>query len=181
MNRCAPLPTALPALLLAGLIAWPLPVLADRAHQHGAARLDIAQDGRQLTIELEAPLDDLLGFERAPRTDVERRSVDKMLAVLRAGAGLFRIDAAARCTLAGAELASAALKLGPPATQAADAHADLNASWRFDCTGGAPAHVDVGLFEAFQRMGRIEVQVATPKSQRKATLVRPATRVLLPR
>lgn len=170
-----------PALVLAATMAWPLSAVADKAHQHGAARLDIAQDGRVLGIDLEAPLDDLLGFERAPRTDAERRSVEAVLASLRAGGRLFRIDPAAACTLTSTELVSAPLTLGPAGAQAPDGHGDLEARWRFDCAGAAPSHVDVGLFEAFKRMGRIEVQVATAKGQAKTTLRRPATRVVLPR
>ncbi|WP_158219612.1 DUF2796 domain-containing protein [Ideonella sp. A 288] len=170
-----------PTLVLAATLAWPLAAVADKAHQHGAARLDIAQEGRLLSLALEAPLDDLLGFERAPRTDAERRSVEAVLASLRAGGRLFRIDPAANCTLTGTDLVSAPLKLGPAAAQGPDGHGDLEANWRFDCAGAAPAHVDVGLFEAFKRMGRIEVQVATAKGQARTSLKRPATRVVLPR
>jgi hypothetical protein len=39
----------------------------------------------------------------------------------------------------------------------------------------------VGLFDAFPQVKRIDLQVATPKGQMKATLRRPATRVLLVR
>ena len=47
-------------------------------HQHGVAKLDVAYDQGALSIELEAPLDVLLGFERAPRPDAERKSVEQV-------------------------------------------------------------------------------------------------------
>jgi len=55
-------------LLAAGAQAAP------QAHEHGVARLSVAVDGKRRTIELDAPLDGWLGFERAPRTDAERKA-----------------------------------------------------------------------------------------------------------
>ena len=60
--------------ILLALLAVPVGAAAQHAHEHGRLRLAIAIDGEQLSIALEAPLDSLVGFERAPRTDAERRS-----------------------------------------------------------------------------------------------------------
>jgi hypothetical protein len=73
---------------------------AGKAHEHGALRLDVAIEGSKLTITMEAPLDNLLGFERAPRTDAERKAAADVLARLRSpdkGTPLFALDAAAQC------------------------------------------------------------------------------------
>ena len=70
------------------------------------AKLDVAVEPSRVTLELDTPLDNLLGFERAPRTDAERQQADAAVAKLKAAAGLFRIDNAAGCTLPG-PLASA--------------------------------------------------------------------------
>ena len=105
------------------------------------------------------------------------------MALLRDGGRLFRIDPAAGCTLAKVELASAALKLGDAAAAPApEGHADLEARFDFDCKqGGRAASVEVGLFEAFKRLQRLDLQLATPKGQMKAALQRPASRVALVR
>jgi hypothetical protein len=50
-------------LAFAAAPAWS----AGKAHEHGALKLDVAIEGNKLTIAMEAPLDNLLGFERAPR------------------------------------------------------------------------------------------------------------------
>ncbi len=161
--------------------------LAGAAHEHGVARLDVAVDAGRVSIELDTPLDNLLGFERAPRTDAERDKVAAMLARLRAGDALFRIDAAAGCTLAKVDLVSAPLELGKAAagaaaSAAASDHADLNAVFEFRCKNGARAgFVEVGLFDAFPALKRIELQVVTPRGQLKATLRKPASRVMLAR
>jgi hypothetical protein len=168
------------ALLLAAACA--APAWAGTAHEHGVAKLDIAVEPGKVEIGLESPLDNLLGFERAPRTDAERRAAQALVARLRAGEALFRIDPAAQCRLANVSLRSAPLRLGSAdAKAAADDHGDLDASYGFACKGGAPGRIDVGLFEAFPRMTRVEVQLVTPKGQSRRTLRRGATRLELGR
>ena len=79
------------------------PALAGKAHEHGTAQLDIAVAAGRVSIDFETPLDNLLGFEREPRTDAERQRADAAVAQLRAADRLFRIDPAAGCTLAKVE------------------------------------------------------------------------------
>ena len=155
---------------------------AGKAHEHGVARLDVAVDGLRVSMELDTPLDNLIGFERAPRTDAERDKANAAVAKLRLGEALFRIDAAAGCTLDKVELRSAPLQLGPVSTTTSGDHGDLTALYMFNCKAGAKAgFVEVGLFEAFASLKRIDLQVVTPKGQLKATLRRPTSRVVLAR
>ena len=161
--------------------------LAGPTHEHGVARLDVAVDAGRVSIELDTPLDNLLGFERAPRTDAERDKATALVARLRAAEALFRIDPAAGCTLAKVDLVSAPLDLGKAAAgvaagAAASDHSDLNGQFEFRCKNGARAgFVEVGLFDAFPALKRIELQVVTPRGQLKATLRKPASRVMLAR
>ena len=154
------------------------PALAHKAHVHGLARMDVALQGGELSVALEMPLESLLGFERAPRNAAERQQVDAALARLR-DPGLLRPEAAAQCTLRGVELeVPAVLKSASAASGKAEEHADLQAQWVYDCARPqALATLVVGLFEAFARVQRIEVQMALPAGQRK-TVLRPALRVL---
>jgi hypothetical protein len=62
------LQTVLFALCLTPLLAH----AGGKAHVHGVATLDIAVEARKITVQLESPLDNLLGYERTPRTDAER-------------------------------------------------------------------------------------------------------------
>ena len=171
------------ALALALALAIGGPAAAAPAHQHGTARLDIAVDAARVSIVFDTPLDNLIGFEREPRTDAERQQAAAAVAVLRDAGRLFRIDPAAGCTLAKVELTSAVLKLGAGAeTATQDGHADLEGRFDFDCKQGSrAAHVEVGLFGAFKGLQRLDLQVVTPRGQMKAALVRPATRVALVR
>ena len=167
-------------LLLAALTCPLLVYAADHAHVHGVAKLDIAVEDNKLTLQLDSPMDNLLGFERAPRTDAERRLADGVVAQLRAASTLFKIDPAAQCTLAKVELISAALKLGTPdPAESQDGHADLDGSFEFNCADATKAaYVDVGLF-SFAHVQRLEVRVVTARGQYKRDLKRPAQRVEL--
>ena len=168
------LQTALFVLCLTPLVAN----AAGKAHVHGIAKLDVAVEATKITVQLESPLDNLLGYERAPRTDAERRQADAMVARLKAGDAMFRIDPAAQCTLGEVELASSALKLGQP-DPSEEGHADIDGTFEFNCADATKAtFIDVGLFE-FKRMQRLEVQVAAPRGQFKRDLKRPAARIVL--
>jgi hypothetical protein len=150
------------------------------AHVHGVAELRVVVDGTQLEVALESPLDNLLGFEHAPRTEPQRAAVRAMTAKLRRAQGLFTPSAAARCAIASVELASSALpasllgQAGPAAAAseaAPDGHADLDATYTWHCD--APAQLkglDVGLMQAFPGIRQLDVQVVGPKGQSAARL-----------
>ena len=180
MNRnLLALSTGCLAVLLTGGTAW-----AGKAHEHGALKLDVAVEGHRLTIAMEAPLDNVLGFERAPRNDAERKAAAEALARLRSkdkGMALFTPDAAAQCTLDKAEVSAPVLEPGVKAA-AQDGHAELDASYEFSCAqAGELRNLDVALFDAYKRIQRIDVQVAGAKGQWKVTLRRPARKVQLTR
>jgi hypothetical protein len=162
------------------LLAAPLGALAHgSAHEHGVAKLDIAVDAKQIVVQLESPLDNLVGFERAPRTDAERKRADEAVARLKDGDKLFQFDPAAGCKLMRTNLDSPPLGLGSNSPPAKGDHADLFGSWEFSCADAAKAsYVDVGLF-AFKQLKRVQVQLALPKTQAKSELKRPKARISL--
>lgn len=152
---------------------------AAQPHAHGVARLDIAVEPTRVVFDLESPLDNIVGFERAPRTDAERERAKTALALLNDAASMFRIDTAAGCSVHKVELQAPVLEAG---ADTKEGHAELQGHFEFHCTAGAKAgHVELGLFAAFAALRRIELQVVTPRGQLKARLTRPASRVALVR
>ena len=116
------------ALLAACPVGAPLAAQALGAHQHGVVQLDIAVDANRITIQMSSPLDNLLGFEHAPRNDTERARVAALLAALRGT--LFTIDPAGACRAGAEQLKTAARQLGQTAPGVQDAwHADIVASF----------------------------------------------------
>ena len=176
------------ALLIAACAAL-LPAAAgaqQKAHVHGFVTLNIAVQGGQLSVQLEAPLDSLLGFEHRPRTDAQRKAAEAALAVLNKPQDWLRPDAAAQCKLMRTNVQADALQpAAKPAAKAdakTDEHTDLDAAVDFTCAApGQLKALDLGLFDAFPRINRIDVQVAGASGQLKQTLRRPARTVRLTR
>ncbi|WP_345532572.1 DUF2796 domain-containing protein [Viridibacterium curvum] len=153
-------------------------------HSHGKAELDIALDGNTLTLALEAPLESLVGFERAPKNANEQERVKKAAEKLRAADKLFVISADAACKLQSVKLASAVIDpalLGEaPAANAAGAkaagakeegHADLDGEFVFRCDKPAAVKsVTVNLFDAFSLLQRVDARAASAKGQHAAKL-----------
>jgi hypothetical protein len=182
-----PLFSLLFSLLIPALTqAAPAGPASPASHVHGQVRLRVAIDGPTIVIGMSSPLDNLLGFERAPRDENEQKAVDGLVAQLRAADKLFAIDPVANCKLGPVTLHSAVLGLdsGPGAAGDASAaspgegHADLEGSFAFNCTNAIAAkYIELGLFDAFKDMRQIEAQISAPQGQFKRSLKRPATRL----
>lgn len=180
------------ALTAALLHASPLAQAQQHAHSHGRLAMNVSVDAQTIGIQLEVPLDNFLGFERAPRNDAERKSVGDMVARLQAADKLFLIDPRAGCALSKVLLTSQVLGLSTdnPASQAptppaaagnkrpADEHAEIEVSITFVCPNPELArHIDIKLFDAFKGTRTIDAQVASGQGQFKRRLNRTTTRL----
>jgi hypothetical protein len=142
-------------------------------HVHGAARLQVAVDGERLTLEFSSPLDSLVGFERAPRTDKERAALKDMMARLQQPEALFTPSPAARCVRASVQIdAPFDAKPGKATAKAEQSeHAALTAEVVFKCERWQDLKgLNAAIFDAFPRLKRIEAHVAGAKKQVAAKL-----------
>jgi hypothetical protein len=162
--------------LAVALVLPASPVAAEGAHEHGVASLDVVLDESRLVISLDSPLDNLLGFEHAPRNEKQRSAVKKMEATLQA-ADLFGFDAAAGCAPGKVEIVHP-FAAGQPAQKGGHDHADAEVSWAFTCaTPAALKSVEVRLFDRFSHLKTLRVQFAGPRGQTSATLSRAKRRL----
>lgn len=140
---------------------------ATGAHVHGLARLTVTIDHATLTITLESPLDNLLGFEHEPRTPEQHAALAGMVATLQSPARMFTPTAAADCAPADAVLESPLLASGHDHDHHHHHHhADLHAEYIFDCTAPDKLRgIDVELFTHFPRLERIDAEIAVPGLQ----------------
>lgn len=67
------------------------------SHVHGAANLAMALDGNVLSVELETPLHNLLGFEHAPETDAQTTTVETTESLLADPGARFTFTPEAGC------------------------------------------------------------------------------------
>lgn len=162
---------------LAILLA-PLPCLAADAHVHGMATLQIAVDGKTLQLNLESPLDSLLGFEHMPRTEQQKTAVKEMENRLRQADRLFQANSAALCTLKSVALDSPVLGADKHHGHKHDDHADLDGEFIFTCAKPRELRgLEVRLFDAFPRLRKLKTEAATPRGQKAATLTSKQRRI----
>jgi hypothetical protein len=154
------------ALLLSLLFVGATSAAERHAHRHGHAELNVALQDQELLIVLEGPSDNVLGFERAPRTEEEKQKVKQVEEQLKQTAQLFELPVAARC-----EPQPARTELKLPAAGSKEQHSEVEAEWRWRCAvPTALTYVDVGLLKVFPRMKELRVQLITPTGQRAARL-----------
>lgn len=94
---------------IATLVAT-VPALAEEhrelgPHVHGHGTLNIAIEGSKLSMELEVPGMDIVGFEHAATSDADKATVDKATKLLETPLVLFKLPAAAGCKVAEAKVA----------------------------------------------------------------------------
>lgn len=154
--------------LLSPVGAWSGP------HVHGELHLGVAVDGNAVTVDFQAPLDSLLGFERTPRTDKEKALVRRWDELLRKPTAFIRFDDAAGCTLTSAEFDSPIPGLGEQDEPAADGHAEVEGAWAFTCRRPeALKALRITLFEHSRHLQRIHVVRIGPRGATQLRLKRP--------
>lgn len=160
------------------ILVAPIPLHADDTHTHGTAQLNVALDGNRMQIELESPLESLVGFEHAPRKERERAALAKMETTLRDAQRLFVPTPQAGCRLQETEIEHPFRQGAQPAQGHAAEHSEAHVHWSFVCDKPqALRTLEVQLFDAFSGLQRIRAQTATPRGQGRATLT-PARRKL---
>ena len=142
-------------------VSWAAP------HTHGVSHLEVALDGPRLELTWRAALDDVVGFEHAPRTPAQQQQVAQAMERLRQPQALFVPSAVAACELKTSQV-SAPLWQGGATTAG---HADLTLQAQWAC--GQPQQLlqlEVLVFESFKRVRQINTQVVTARGQHKITL-----------
>lgn len=158
-RRAAALSLSLCAALLVSA-----PTAAAHAHVHGEAQLEVVVDGTLLQVQLHSPLASLLGFERAPRTAVEKQALRQLPERLASSERLFTLDAAAGCQ---AQPASVSL----PASSGKAEHAEVEVTYRWQCRQAAALRsLTTRLFAEFPPLHRLRLAWAGPTGQQAATL-----------
>lgn len=150
------------ALVFASSVA-----LAQHSHSHGVGQLGIVVDNGQLTLELEIPQHDLVGFERAAKTAREQLTVQAALEKLGQPERLFAPAAAGQCVLA-ERTVTAPLLTGKAA---ADGHGDVAARYVYRCAQPAALNaVQANVFKEFPRVRALAVSFAGPQGQKSGRL-----------
>jgi hypothetical protein len=143
-------------------------------HQHGHGTLNIAIEGPRVTMELEVPGNDIVGFEHAAKTKAQRDAVAKAKAQLGAPLSLFRLPASAGCAVKAATVAiesgggGEAKKGGHKHGDHDHGHSEFHAEYTLECSTIANlTSIEFPYFSMFKGAKELEVNVITPKGQSK--------------
>jgi hypothetical protein len=143
-------------------------VAAQMAHRHGVGSLDLSMDGGSMSVQLLLPLENVVGFERPPRTAEERQKIEAARSRLRDPDQLFSVPPQANCRLRSAQVNLEAITAADKSSAArSEHHADARADYVFDCEHPALVRkLEIRLFRGFPSVQSLLVQVATSQGQR---------------
>jgi hypothetical protein len=178
-----------------GLAAPLLPAAGDAdfiqrgAHLHGKVVVNVALDGPLLSVELDAPAINVVGFEHAPRTDAQKREVAAVDRWLASGVGIIGVPPAAGCARQQVDYTPPKFDDHDhdhdhdPEHDAADedgTHADYRARFTYTCANPAALPwADLWLVRRLKNVAEVEVNLVSPQVQTQRTLGADATRVEL--
>ena len=154
------------------------------AHEHGHGTLNIAIEGSRVTMELEAPGVDIVGFEHKAKSAKDKAAVDKAKKQLAKPLALFKLPAAAGCVVEQAKVelegeddhghahghshGKAKERKQRPARprRTIDDHSQFHAKYALECKspGGITA-IEFDYFGAFAGAQKLDVNVITPKGR----------------
>jgi Protein of unknown function (DUF2796) len=170
------------------------------AHEHGRGTLNIAVEGTRLSMELEAPGADIVGFEHKAKTQKQTTAVEKAEAQLEAADALFQLPATAGCVLEASRVAiegeghdhdhgadkdhdhkEAAKGDGKDTTKdehADDGHSSFRAEYAFECKNPSGlTGITFSYFKVFAGAQKLDVTVVTPKQQSRFEVTRVNPRI----
>jgi Protein of unknown function (DUF2796) len=149
------------------------------AHQHGIGRLDIAIEGTTVSMALEAPADDIVGFEHVAKSAADLAKVEAAKAKLMAPLALFELSKAAGCTVQKAEVKFATE--AKDKTDAHDGHAEVTAEYTLGCTSIVDVKtIEFLYFKAFKGAESLKVNLAGANGQTAFEVTRKTPRLELP-
>jgi hypothetical protein len=153
------------------------------AHEHGHGTLDIAVEGKRVTMALVVPGADIVGFEHEASTPEQKATVEKAKATLADGLKVFVLPAAAGCKVAEAKVEVKAEEEHEHAEHKDEAkgkaeaeeehHAEFHVDYALDCAAPDKLTViDFKYFELFSGAQELDVNLATSKGQTKFEVTR---------
>ncbi len=148
------------------------------AHVHGHGHLNIAIEDKAVSIELEVPGADIVGFEHEASTPEQKAALEKAKANLAPGLSLFAPAAAAECIQRSAKVSIEAengdehehhAEGGKPGAKKEDEdhhHSEFHAEYAFECVSPSRlTSMTFDYFKAFPNAQELNISVISPKGQ----------------
>jgi hypothetical protein len=166
---------ALPLLLMPILIIFQTPVNAQQktplhAHVHGQAQLQLAIDQTQAVMSFSSPLDNFLGFERAPKDETEQEKVTQLLQQLQNPLAWFELSNEAQCQIKQIDIDAPVLTGKQKSTQDTK-HSDLRFELDLQCKHPHQLRsLKASALQQYKGIKRLKLEVVDGSGQHVKTL-----------
>lgn len=155
------------------------------AHEHGHGTLNIAVEGNAVRMELEAPGDDIVGFEHDPSTPAETKTIAAAKATLAKPLELFQPPAAAKCMVKDTKVTIREEEHegdhaeGQKDKEKAEAHHnEFYVEYALECAAiEEMKSLRFGYFAAFPKAQSLTVNVIMPKGQSRFEASRTSSKI----
>lgn len=152
-------------------------------HSHGDAELAVVLEKSVVTIELDSPIYNILGFEHAPETEGQKTTLKQAEQQLGRGEALFTFNDQAKCTSLSKAMTVNLFETDTHEenqghhedenTHDEDTHEDVVLVYEFKCQNTAKlSNVTINLFEFFKELSEVDVTFLGPATQKQVTLNR---------
>jgi hypothetical protein len=155
------------------------------AHEHGRGTLNIAIEDKRISMELEVPGMDVVGFEHPAKTPAQKTAVREAKSALSRPLALFKLPAAARCraqeskvVLEGEDHGHGHKHGETKDAKAGAEHTEFRAEYSFECAAPAAlTQIDFDYFKQFKGAERLVVNIITAKGQNTLEVTRDRPRL----
>jgi Protein of unknown function (DUF2796) len=144
-------------------------------HEHGHGRLNIAIEGKRVSMELQAPGADIVGFEHEASTPEQKAALAKAKATLADALSVFRLPEGAGCKVANASVAIQAEDAHEHEHDAANKeadehgehhHSEFHVQYALDCaTPNKLTNIEFKYFDLFAGAQELDINLVTDKAQ----------------
>jgi hypothetical protein len=153
-------------------------------HEHGRGTLNIAIEGNRVSMELEVPGMDIVGFEHAAKTGKDKTTLETAKQKLSTPLSLFKLPASAGCRVTDAKVEvetgehDDAAKEGKTvdtskSSEVEHHHSEFHNLYSLECTSPTGiTRIEFGYFDAFPGAEKLNVNLITPKGENKYEVTR---------
>ena len=107
------------------------------SHEHGAAKLMMAMEGKKLQVEFEVPSESLIGFEHLPKSQSNRKNFNEAIKNLSDPSKLFSMPNKAECLLVGTNVSQSLFsneeEHGHDESEKSEIHSEFKSNYYWNC------------------------------------------------
>ena len=140
-----------------------------KAHEHGSGKLNLVTENNNLIIEIEAPANDIVGFEHKPKTKSQKEKINSAVNILKEVKSNIELPKVAKCKLTkDAKIESEIIKKEHKEKGHHDheKHSEFHITYQFTCANIEKLNsVNVLSFKNFKEMKKLKANGITQNGQ----------------